>query len=373
MAGVAVGLLVSSAAAASDVEEAIRIIQQKVKEKIAQPGGPLGGPSTAFHGDEQPLTRVLPISVQRGRGDGYAVEGGLREIYLTEIVGRDKLRGNEYADCLRVKRDPFEEMTYQPEGKYDRFSAVVGVSDTEASTGEVVFQLLSGDEKLWESHPLRAGDQPEIVDVSIDKAFRLTLKASMESWNRVSAVWANPRVYKSDKIKTQPQGGTTPGGKPPSPGDDIAAPFAVDPRDLDKLAEGLRRKVDADPVVHERVERGYIAVATFSLIDIASSAVAKNVAEDLYTAMINDKFSLGERGQLDKVLQELKIHDTGLIDAKTAQRIGYQTGCDIILLGSISDRGQFVVINARLMETATGKSLVAERVEMRKIPIERGG
>jgi TolB-like protein len=41
------------------------------------------------------------------------------------------------------------------------------------------------------------------------------------------------------------------------------------------------------------------------------------------------------------------------------------------LVGSISDRGNFVVINARLLETKTGKAIVASRVEMRKISIKR--
>jgi len=60
-----------------------------------------------------------------------------------------------------------------------------------------------------------------------------------------------------------------------------------------------------------------------------------------------------------------------LTDDLALKKLGQMTGCDIILVGSISDQGQFVVINARLMETATGNSIATEWVEMRKIPITR--
>jgi TolB-like protein len=83
--------------------------------------------------------------------------------------------------------------------------------------------------------------------------------------------------------------------------------------------------------------------------------------------MIKTGFSLVERGQLDKVLAELKIQDTALIDPATAAKIGKLSGADLMLLGEITDSDSLVVINARLMETATGRSVAAERVELRKV------
>jgi TolB-like protein len=155
----------------------------------------------------------------------------------------------------------------------------------------------------------------------------------------------------------------------PSPSE--SAPFVVDPNDLDKLASQLAENCANHPIAKEIMKKGNIAIATFDLIDISSPSVAKNAVEDLSTSMINKGFQLVERGQLDKVLKELKIQSSGAIDPKTAQEIGKLTGADLILVGSISDRGNFVVINARLLETKTGKAIVASRVEMRKIPIKR--
>ena len=83
--------------------------------------------------------------------------------------------------------------------------------------------------------------------------------------------------------------------------------------------------------------------------------------------MIKSGFSLAERAQLDKVLLELKLQDTALVNPATAQRIGQLSGCNLVLLGSISDQDSLVEINVRLVETATGDSVVADRIALRKI------
>ena len=179
---------------------------------------------------------------------------------------------------------------------------------------------------------------------------------------------ADPKLYKGTTPPTPP----VVGGKTTTiTATGAPANFAVDPKDLDALANQLRTTVDADPQLSQRVATGQIALMSFSLLDISSASVATNVAEDLSTALIKKRFQLVERGQLDKILKELKIQDSGLIDPKTAQQLGLGTGCDLILVGSISDRGQFIVINSRLLDTTTGKAVVAERVEMRKIDINR--
>ena len=147
------------------------------------------------------------------------------------------------------------------------------------------------------------------------------------------------------------------------------AAFAIDSNGLDRLADNLHKQCEAKPALKSKMESGQVAIARFSLINIAAKSVSDNVVENLYTAMIKGGFSLVERGQLDKVLDELKVQDSGAVDPATAQKIGKLSGCDIILLGSVSDQG-LIVINARMMDTATGKSLVAERVELQKIPIK---
>jgi TolB-like protein len=247
---------------------------------------------------------------------------------------------------------------------YDYFEAWVGVADQwSGDDSSAVFTVECDGSIAYQSEPQRRGAKATFVSIPIKGVRALTL--SGRGANGPRAVWADPRLIKGNPSRPARIVDTAQGGQP--------ADFVVDPRDLDKLADGVWKKVSASVAVRERMQNARVAVATFELIDVPSSSVARNVAEDLYTAMINSGFNLVERGQLDKVLRELKIQNMGLVNPQTAQKIGQLSGCDVILLGSISDRGQFVVINARVMDTATGKSLVAERVEMRKIPIEKRG
>ncbi len=143
--------------------------------------------------------------------------------------------------------------------------------------------------------------------------------------------------------------------------------FSLDPTGLDRLAENMWKQCQTRPAIKDKVESGNVAVATFKVIGTMPGETPNSVAADTYTAMIKSGFSLVERGQLDKVLAELRVQDTALIDPATAAKIGKLSGADLMLLGEITDSDALVVINARLMETATGRSVAAERVELRKV------
>lgn len=247
---------------------------------------------------------------------------------------------------------------------FDKFRARIGFRDE--CRGTVTVSIEVDGEAVWKQQ-FKGGEKAVAVDIPLTGKRALTLRSATDD-----IVFAEPKLIKgqpapipaSGSVSTMPLAFTS--STPSATG---SAPFVVDPNDLEKLALALRKRVDAKPELKSRVDRGNVALMTFTLVDIGSPSVATNVAEDLYTSMINNDFPLVERGQLDKILKELKIQDTALIDPTTAKKIGQMSGCDLIVVGSVSDRGQFVVINARLLETATGKALAAERVEMRKISI----
>ena len=293
------------------------------------------------------LTRTEPISGKMGsRQETVTVAG---RIYEGGYLQRGYLHG------WAVWRIP---------PGYTTFEAAFGIDD-EHGGGPTALEVCI-DGQLVKTYKAESGQIPVPVLVSLNGATALKLKIDEKGLNQ--SVVLQPNLL-SRPSTSPPAGANASGAVAPANG---PAPFVVDPNDLEKLAVALRKRVDQKPEMKQRIAKGQVALMTFTLVDIPSASVATNVAEDLYTSMINNDFPLVERGQLDKILKELKIQDTALIDPKTAQKIGQLSGCDVIVLGSISDRGQFVVINARLMETATGKSLAAERVEMRKIPINRG-
>lgn len=140
--------------------------------------------------------------------------------------------------------------------------------------------------------------------------------------------------------------------------------FVVDPKDVSALAAKLAKQVRESGSTSQM----QIAVAKFKLIPKSlDPSVSDAVLEDLSTALIETKaFKLVERSQLDRALEELKLQESGVIDSATAQKLGRMVGAKAVMIGSISDRGKFGVINARLINTETGESDIAANVETRK-------
>ncbi|MEI7832356.1 MAG: FlgO family outer membrane protein [bacterium] len=250
--------------------------------------------------------------------------------------------------------------TYDIRG-WDRFVSKVGIDDGAPNNISSSTVNVEVDGNAVTKITVRKGEKAILLDIPLTNCSTLTLRTTEGIW------FANPLVIKGAATPTT--NNNIPGVPPPV----INAPatFVVDPGDLDKLATSLRKRVDAKAELKDKIAKGFMSVMTFNLIDIPSPSVAQNVAEDIATKLINADFQLVERGQLDKALKELKIQDSALIDQKTAQQLGQITGCNYILVGSVSDRGQFIVMNARILETATGKAVAAESVECRKIEIKR--
>ncbi len=71
-----------------------------------------------------------------------------------------------------------------------------------------------------------------------------------------------------------------------------------------------------------------------------------------------------ERKQMDKVLSELELRLSGFLTEPEAARLGDLVGADLLLLGSVSEAGEDVVIVTRLVETDTGAALLSESISV---------
>jgi TolB-like protein len=132
---------------------------------------------------------------------------------------------------------------------------------------------------------------------------------------------------------------------------------------LDDLATLLRTQVEHNSELKDRLTKEQIGIARFRPIGVESRELVASLMEDMSTSMIKAGFNLVERAQIDKAWEELSLQDTALIDPATAAKLGQMTGCDVIVVGSICYRGDRVVVNARLVEAATGRALAADRVQ----------
>ncbi|MCE5313489.1 MAG: FlgO family outer membrane protein [Armatimonadota bacterium] len=145
--------------------------------------------------------------------------------------------------------------------------------------------------------------------------------------------------------------------------------ITVQPKYVRELAQKFNDKIAADP---NRAADKSVAILDFDLIperdgQKIDDAVAQDVREDLSTAMADVKgVTLVERGQMNEVIASLKLDQSGLIDLDKAKKLGEMLSADYVLCGSISDRGVFVVINARMIDTRTAQIKYTADVDFNK-------
>jgi TolB-like protein len=236
---------------------------------------------------------------------------------------------------------------------WDHFTAYVGIVDQEMrSNGKATILV---DEQVVFQQNYESGVKALPLDVVLTGHTTLTIKTEGDY-----LVFAEPKLVKGEPTPF-------PRELPTTIVRYTAAPFFVDFADLEKMAISLKNVVQANPTVKERLEKGTLALVPFTRVDIPIAAVSTNTAEDFTTALINIGFPLVERGRLERDLQLVKLPDSGTLDTATIQQLGKLTGCDFLLVGSLSDRGATIVINLRLVEVATGKALLANRVEVGKV------
>jgi TolB-like protein len=113
--------------------------------------------------------------------------------------------------------------------------------------------------------------------------------------------------------------------------------------------------------------KGRPTVAIIELENLGRHArdnrIGKIVSETLTTDFVRSgKFNVVEREQLSKVLKELQLNQTGLVDENSAKTIGKMLAADSILCGSVSEVGKFFDINVRVIDvekaTITGAAVV---------------
>ncbi len=99
-----------------------------------------------------------------------------------------------------------------------------------------------------------------------------------------------------------------------------------------------------------------IAVIEFSDLQGNVTNFGRFLSEELITKLFETgKFKVIERQLLDKVIAEQKLSLQGVVDPESAKKLGKILGVDAICSGTITDLGQSLEINARLISTQTGE------------------
>lgn len=94
---------------------------------------------------------------------------------------------------------------------------------------------------------------------------------------------------------------------------------------------------------------------------------ADAVTETMITKLVNlRRFKVIERSAIDKVMKEQKFQASGIVDDKTAVKLGKVAGADAIIVGTIlitTGTGKFT---ARVIDVETAETIVAEEAPIEK-------
>ena len=136
---------------------------------------------------------------------------------------------------------------------------------------------------------------------------------------------------------------------------------------LDSGVKELAEKISKSMVENDRKK---IAVIEFSSLDNSVNNLGLFIAEELITQLfsVNSKaYDIVERRQLAKVLRELKLTSSGLLDPEAMGKVGKILGIDAIVTGSLTDLDNSVKINARVISIESAKIISATSVNIPKV------
>lgn len=137
--------------------------------------------------------------------------------------------------------------------------------------------------------------------------------------------------------------------------------------DLDGGVKSLAEQIAKNMQTNNKKK---IAVIEFSNLNRGVTEFGQFLAEELITQLflVNvGKFDVVERQQLQKIIDEHHLGSSGLLDGAAMGKIGKILGVDAIVSGSITDLGNSVKINARLIAVDTGMVFAVAATDIPKV------
>jgi len=111
-----------------------------------------------------------------------------------------------------------------------------------------------------------------------------------------------------------------------------------------------------------------IAVVDFTDLQGNVTELGRFLAEEFSVALLGTGkgFEVVDRTHLKALLQEHKLSLTGLIDPKTARKLGQIAGVEALLTGTITAFGDSVRVSIKILDPATAKVIGAARGNIAK-------
>jgi TolB-like protein len=157
---------------------------------------------------------------------------------------------------------------------------------------------------------------------------------------------------------------------------------SLSPAPLTSSALDLRASVEqlVQDLIHATPaeEQLRVAVADFPDLQGITSDLGRYIASRVTTRLVQSKkFSVTERQRLTQVLAELNFSMSDLVDPEKAKKLKKMVGVDGLIVGTISDLGKQVDVDARLIEIETnhmiwGATVTIDKDQLLTQLVERG-
>lgn len=126
----------------------------------------------------------------------------------------------------------------------------------------------------------------------------------------------------------------------------------------------LRRVAQDISSTDKKFENAVVAILPFEHLSQPDSSLGHQLSEDLTVELLRvQKYKISERSQVTRVLNQLALHQTGLIEEKLAKKIGNALGARCLVVGTISEQNEgYVKLNIRLIDIETFAVLAASSI-----------
>ncbi|MBI5048388.1 MAG: hypothetical protein HZB54_05535 [Deltaproteobacteria bacterium] len=135
------------------------------------------------------------------------------------------------------------------------------------------------------------------------------------------------------------------------------------------LEEGVSQLANQISKSMQEKQKQKIAIIDFSDLNGNVTALGQFMAEELTTQLFiiaPGKFEVVERRQIMKLEEELVLGQVGIIEEKGIKKMGQVLGVDAIVTGSMTDLGNTVKINARLIGVESAKVFAVAATDIPK-------
>jgi TolB-like protein len=113
-------------------------------------------------------------------------------------------------------------------------------------------------------------------------------------------------------------------------------------------------------------------IATLDFVDLQgnSSQLGRFLADEISTdlVMAKKRFTVVDRANLKKIMQENKLTASGLVDPDNAKKLGQIAGVDAIVIGTITPLDKSIRVAIKVIATDTAKIIAAARGQITKTP-----